>query len=191
MTGGEGPGSRFSEEQRLRFTTLALKRNLQHVRWREKNPLGMSNEASVGLQLTATFLLWIATSPLEQVMTDLDSDPLSPKLRRLWTAPDFQADDPEGLRFNLPRWRTAIAQSTVEVVLAGDGWTVVGLRAWLGGESPWVMTLGRERLDTFVDVLAGALPFWRFPVMRPGARSEGGSRSGKGRTDRTERPDEP
>lgn len=174
----------------MRFTTLALHRNLQHVRWREKNPLGMSNEASVGLQLTATFLLWIATSPLGQVMTDLDSDPLSPKIRRLWASLDFQADAPEGLRFNLPRWRRAIAQGTVEVMLAGDSWTVVGLRAWLGGESPWVMTLDRDRLDSFVDVLAWALPFWRFPVMRPGARSAGGSRSDTGRMDRTGRPGE-
>lgn len=62
----------FNEEQRTRFTTLALKRNLGHIRWREEHPYGVSNAASVGLQLAATLLLWIATSPLEQAMKELD-----------------------------------------------------------------------------------------------------------------------
>ncbi|PTA67573.1 hypothetical protein C8263_12105 [Deinococcus arcticus] len=185
----------FSEEQRLRFTTLALKRNLNHIRWREEHPFGISNEASVGLQAATTLLLWIATSRLEEVMTELDNDPLNPKLKRLWNEPDFQAGHPAGVRANLSHWRKAIAEGGVEMVLAGDGWAVVGLRASLrtpGGESPvWEMTLSRERLDFIVDTLAWALPFWRFPITRPEVSGGDASRSGKARKGKKVTPAEP
>ncbi|GMA15946.1 tyrosine-type recombinase/integrase [Deinococcus metallilatus] len=185
----------FSEEQRTRFTTLAVSRNLSHVRWREVNPYGATNPVSVGLQLAATLLLWIATSPLEQAMNELDGDPLNPKLKRLWTEPDFQPDHPEGLRANLPRWWEAIAQGKVEMVLAGDGWYVVGLRARLGepgGDSPvWEMTLDRERLEFIVDTLAWALPFWRTPITLPAPSEAGAARPGRKRKGRRANPAEP
>lgn len=185
----------FSDEQRTRFTTLAVRRNLSHIRWREVNPYSVTNPVSVGLQLAATVLLWIATSPLEQAMNELDSDPLNPKLKRLWGEPDFQPDHPEGLRANLPRWREAIAQGKVEMVLAGDGWYVVGLRARLGepgGDSPvWEMTLERERLEFIVDTLAWALPFWRFPITLPASPEADAECSGRKRRGRKANQDEP
>lgn len=185
----------FTEEQRTRFTTLAVRRNLSHVRWREVNPYGVTNPVSVGFQLAATLLLLIATSPLEQAMNELDSDPLNPKLKRLWGQPDFQPSHPEGLRANLPQWREAIAQGQVQMVLAGDGWYVVGLRARLdepGGDSPvWEMTLDRERLESIVDTLAWALPFWRFPITLPVPSEADEARSGRRRKGRRANPGEP
>ncbi|MCP2015907.1 hypothetical protein L1280_003090 [Deinococcus sp. HSC-46F16] len=185
----------FSEEQRTRFTTLAVRRNLSHVRWREVNPYGITNPVSVGLQLAATLLLWIATSPLEQAMNELDGDPFNPKLKRHWGEPDFQPDHPEGLRANLPRWREAIAQGKVEMVLGGDGWHVIGLRARLGepgGDSPvWEMTLDRERLEFIVDTLAWALPFWRTPITLPAPSAADAGHSEKTRKGKKGNPAEP
>lgn len=180
--------SDFPVDSRQRLTTLAMKRNLSHVRWRETHPYGVSNPASVGLQLAMTLVFWMATCPLEEAMAALDSDPLSPKLKRQWSEPDFQAEHSEGLRFSLPKWREALARGQVAPVLAGDGWYVVGLRAWLddpGGGSPvWEMSLSRERLELIVDTLSRALIFWEMPVTPPLPDEEAERPSGKARRGR-------
>lgn len=179
----------FTLEQRARFTALALKRNLAYVRWREEHPYGESNVASVGVQLAATLLLWLATTPLERVMSELDRASLTPKRRKQWEGLDFQPDDPGGLRANLPRWREAVALGQVEVLLSGDGWRVLGLRAWVletGGGSPvWEMTLDRERLEQIVDTLSSTLPYWsmQFTPPEPAPATEA-RRSGRGRKGR-------
>lgn len=183
----QGP---FTTEQRVRFTTLAVKRNLGHIRWREEHPYGMTNPASVGLQLVTSLLLWMATSPLEQVLDDLDSDPLTPKLRKLWAGPDFDPGDPMGLRATLPKWRQAIARGQVEPILNKNGWQVEGVRAWLGGPrgigTVWEMTLDRARLEAIVDGLTAALPYWGAPLTpllqkqpKAGAAHRGKRRTGR------------
>ena len=77
-----------------------------------------------------------------------------------------------------------MALGQVEVLLNGDGWRVLGLRAWLletGGGSPvWEMTLHRERLELVVDALCSTLPYWGMPLTLPGPVPAAGTRrSGK------------
>lgn len=175
----------FPLETRNRLTTLALKRNLSHIRWREEHPYGVSNPASVGMQLAMTLVFWLATCPLEEAMAALDNDPLSPKLKKQWAEPDFQAEHPEGLRFNLPKWREALARNQVAPILAGDGWYVVGLRAWLNDAPEWEMSLNRERLELIVGTLSYALIFWEMPITPP-PYEEAGAPSGRRRKGRKE-----
>ncbi len=191
------PQSPFSTEQRVRFTALAASRNLSHIRWREESPLGVTNPASVGLQLVTSLLLWVATAPLEQVLNDLDDDPLTPKLRRLWAGMDFDPGNPAGLRVTLPKWRQAIARGQVEPILNKNGWDVEGVRAWLGGPRGigvvWEMTLDRARLEVIVDGLAAALPYWGTPLTpllqkEPKAGAVHRDRQHKGRRERSAEP---
>lgn len=172
-----------------------MRRNLSHVQWREANPYGITNPVSLGMQLAMTLVFWMASCRLEDAMAVLDHDPLNPKLKRQWAEPDFQPDHPDGLRFNLPRWREALSRGQVEPVLAGDGWYVVGLRAWLGsqggGRPEWAMSLSRDRLDALVETLGGALIFWDMPLTPPPVDEAAQEPHGTPHTDRTESPDEP
>lgn len=178
----------FPVHERTRWTTLALRRNLVHIHWREDHPLGTYKAASVGMQLAMTLVFWLASCPLEQALNALDSDPLNPKLKRLWAEPDFQAEHPEGLRFNLHRWRAALSLGQVAPVLGGEGWSVIGLRAWLdgqgGGTPEWEMSLSRERLEVIVETLSSALIFWEIPVTPPLPHEELQQRPGRRRRGR-------
>lgn len=179
-------------EERTRLATLALGSNLKHIRWREVNHYG--NPASVGMQLAMTLVFWLASCSLEEAMSALDGDPLTPKSKRQWAEPDFQADEPEGLRFNLPKWREALSRGQVAPMLA-DGRQVVGLRAWLddtGGGSPvWEMSLSRERLEVVVDTLSRALIFWESPITLPPPDEESPLPSGERSKGRKASQDEP
>lgn len=183
----------FPVEERTRWATLAIQSNLKHIRWREENHYG--KPASVGLQLAMTLVFWLASCRLEDAMNALDNDPLTPKFKKQWAEPDFQAGESEGLRFNLPKWREALAQGQVAPILAGDGRYVIGLRGWLeddGGGSPvWEMSLSRERLELIVTTLSGALIYWESPVTLPPLGAEGEPRPGKRRKDRKVSRDEP
>ncbi|GBF07249.1 hypothetical protein DAERI_130079 [Deinococcus aerius] len=154
----------FSVEERVRWTTLALQRNLFQIRSCEEHH---TQAVSVGAQLVASMLLWVTTLPLEEVLDELTLGPLSPSLRRRWGEMDFRRTYPEGFRVNLPKWRQALSRGQVEVVLQGGDGEVWGLRAWLnssdGDRSEWEMGLDRARLEGIVNLLCAALSEWRTP----------------------------
>lgn len=157
----------FSDDARV--VTLALEANLAHVRWAWAHPHKAGDKVSVPVQQVATFLLLLATCPLEDMLSSLDGDPLTIQRKRAMDIPDLQAGAAEGLRAHLPQWRAALAAGRVRMVLAEDGRHVFGVRAWhpeTAGHPAWTMTLDTERVSAVVHALLGALPYWRLPPLK-------------------------
>ncbi|ULH14466.1 hypothetical protein MF271_10515 [Deinococcus sp. KNUC1210] len=189
----EAPDDASPIRTATRLVSGGLRGNLAWVMHRDQPQWRYPEQVSRTVQLLSSLTLLLAL-PLPELLAGLDAQPMTPRKRRLFEHPDFDATNAEGFRAGIGALRRALASAHCEFLMTED--QLLGLRAWQEGSGQpgvvsWELRFDRERLERVVTTLLEVMVYSGMPLTpQPDEPPAAPRRRGTRATARTAKRDE-